>query len=350
MAKNIVRTRPGRAMQAVRDRDVAAEVVGVNLARYKVGAFVLSSAYAAWPARCTRRTREYVTARLVGLLLSIQFIAIIIVGGVGTIFGSILGAILFTVLPRVDRERERQHALRECHGTGGGLTVQSLNQVLFGLLIIFFLVLEPLGLAEVWLRITRTSRPGRSRIDVYPVPEDVPMLLVTAHSRAMMRYFAVVGAVVLPLPHAVAQGARRRRERRASPVTRSTSAHSRRSATPSPYRQAHARRPDGVLRQGQRRGGRHWREVQGEDPRRGHHLCQPIDGSAEVPEDPRPGRDVRPRGRHRPDQGHPSLARGRQHRRHTSHVRRGVGAKGEPPSVGTSIPAAGDQRRGVCAH
>ena len=92
LAKNIVRTRPGRAMQAIRDRDVAAEVIGVSLARYKVGAFAVSSALAAVAGgllggyQRVRRARSEWT-----LFLSIQFVAIIIVGGLGTIFGSILG-------------------------------------------------------------------------------------------------------------------------------------------------------------------------------------------------------------------------------------------------------------------
>ncbi|MDQ3106284.1 MAG: branched-chain amino acid ABC transporter permease, partial [Actinomycetota bacterium] len=99
LAKNIVRSRPGRAMQAIRDRDVAAAVVGVNLARYKVGAFVLSSAYAAVAGALYGSYFNFVNPEYWNLFLSIQFIAMVIVGGVGTIFGSILGGIFVGSVP-----------------------------------------------------------------------------------------------------------------------------------------------------------------------------------------------------------------------------------------------------------
>jgi len=156
LAKNIVRTRTGRAMQAVRDRDVAAEVIGVSLARYKVGAFVISSAMAAVAGGLFGAYQQFVTPDSWNLFLSIQYIAIIIVGGVGTIFGSILGALFVGAVPQVvDKFSGHIPFVSKSTTSASGfhLTVFQLNQMIFGALIVLFLVVEPLGLAAVWLRI-----------------------------------------------------------------------------------------------------------------------------------------------------------------------------------------------------
>src|SRR5918996_3283344 len=103
LVKNIVRTRPGRALQAVRDRDVAAEVIGVSLFRYKVGAFVVSSAIAAVAGSLYGLYLRLLTPNeeSLGIVLSIQYLAVIVVGGIGTIYGSIFGAVLVGALPTI---------------------------------------------------------------------------------------------------------------------------------------------------------------------------------------------------------------------------------------------------------
>lgn len=151
LTKNIVRTRPGRAMQAVRDRDVAAEVIGVSVARYKVGAFVVSSAFAALAGALYGAFQQYVAPTSWDLFLAIQFIAMIIVGGVGTVFGSVLGAIFLVTIPELIRTNSDKIP-GVAQTAGDGLTVFQLNQMIFGALIVLFLVLEPRGLAALWLR------------------------------------------------------------------------------------------------------------------------------------------------------------------------------------------------------
>ena len=155
LAKNVARSRPGRAMQAVRDRDVAAEVIGVSMFRTKVGAFVISSALAAMAGALFGAYQQFVEPNGFDLSISIQYIAIIIVGGVGTIFGSILGAIFIGAVPQiVDRySKDIPFIAKTASGSGFHLTVFQLNQIIFGALIVVFLVLEPRGLAAVWLRI-----------------------------------------------------------------------------------------------------------------------------------------------------------------------------------------------------
>ncbi|RZQ65135.1 branched-chain amino acid ABC transporter permease [Amycolatopsis suaedae] len=154
LAKNLVRTRPGRALQAIRDRDQAAEVIGVRAGRYKVGAFMISSAIAAMAGALFGSYQQFVSPDEWNLLLSIQYIAIIIVGGLGTIFGSVLGALFVGALPAlIDRYSEVIPGVQTSVGDDGFISVFALNQAIFGVLIVLFLVFEPLGLAGIWLRI-----------------------------------------------------------------------------------------------------------------------------------------------------------------------------------------------------
>ena len=153
LAKNLVRTRPGRAMQAVRDRDVAAEIIGVRLGRYKVGAFAVSSAMAAAAGALYGSYQQFVSPDEWTLFLSIQYIAIIIVGGIGTIFGAIVGAVFLGGLPGlIDRYSDSIPFVATSATDDGFITVFALNQAIFGLLIVLFLVFEPRGIAAVWLR------------------------------------------------------------------------------------------------------------------------------------------------------------------------------------------------------
>lgn len=154
LSKNLVRTRPGRALQAVRDRDVAAEVIGVQIGRYKVGAFAMSSGLAALAGALLGSYQQFVTPEQFNLFLSIQYIAIIIVGGVGTIFGSILGALVLGGLPGlIDQYSASIPGVTTGSGDSGFISVFSLNQAIFGLLIVLFLVFEPRGIAALWLRV-----------------------------------------------------------------------------------------------------------------------------------------------------------------------------------------------------
>lgn len=154
LAKNLARTRPGRAMQAVRDRDVAAEVIGVSAGRYKIGAFAVSSAMAAVGGALFGAYQQFVSPEEWGLLLAVQFIAVIIVGGMGTVFGSVLGALFVGALPAlIDRYSDVIPGVSSGAGSEGFISVFALNQVLFGVLIVLFLVFEPRGLAGIWLRI-----------------------------------------------------------------------------------------------------------------------------------------------------------------------------------------------------
>lgn len=156
LSKNLVRSRAGRAMQAVRDRDLSAEVIGVNLARYKVGAFAWSSAFAALSGALYGVVTERVEASIFNLFLSITFVAMVIIGGVGTIFGSVLGALLvFGGQQFISRNSDLflfDPIIQSSPTDSGYFSIGEFNSVLFGLFIILFLLFEPRGLAALWLR------------------------------------------------------------------------------------------------------------------------------------------------------------------------------------------------------
>src|SRR5690606_24753725 len=103
-ARNIARSRIGRAFTAIRDRDVAAGVMGVNLTRYKATAFAISSFYAGCCGALLYVVPGFLAPNGVfSLEVSVLFIAMLLIGGVGTISGAILGAFFITFLPTVTR-------------------------------------------------------------------------------------------------------------------------------------------------------------------------------------------------------------------------------------------------------
>ena len=153
LARNLVRSRTGRAFAAIRDRDVAAAVIGVDLTRYKVIAFAVSSFYAGVAGALLYVIPQTFTAGNFNLLMSIQFIAMILIGGVATISGSIMGAFFITLLPRITSELPALLPFISTSATGGGITLVQVESILYGLLIIGFLLFEPKGLFGIWIRI-----------------------------------------------------------------------------------------------------------------------------------------------------------------------------------------------------
>ncbi len=153
LVKNLMRTRLGRAFQAVRDRDAAAEVIGVRIARTKVYSFVISSSLAAVAGGLYGSYQRFVNPEGFGLFLSIEYVAMIVIGGVATVYGPILGALFITAMPFLIEEWSDRIPGVATQPGESGITVFALNQALFGLLIIGFLIVEPRGLAALWARI-----------------------------------------------------------------------------------------------------------------------------------------------------------------------------------------------------
>ncbi|MCA0405184.1 MAG: branched-chain amino acid ABC transporter permease [Proteobacteria bacterium] len=151
-AANLFRTRIGRAFIAIRDRDISAEVLGIPLLRYKLMSFALASFYAGVAGGLWAYFFRVVTPESFPFVYSIFFLAAIIVGGMGSILGSILGAVFMTMVPEV---------LKIGVGVASPLlsdavaVLSPVRTIVFGILIIGFLVFEPHGLAEIWSRIRR---------------------------------------------------------------------------------------------------------------------------------------------------------------------------------------------------
>jgi branched-chain amino acid transport system permease protein len=142
---NLTRTRMGRALQAVRDREVAAALMGVDLARTKLMAFVISAFLAGVCGALFGAYTRHVDPLQWDLILSIQFVAIIIVGGVGTVSGAILGSIFVTGLPLVLANYSTSVPFIQQTAGSSGIAVGDATNIVYGLLIVLFLVLEPRG-------------------------------------------------------------------------------------------------------------------------------------------------------------------------------------------------------------
>lgn len=154
-AKNLTRSKIGRALSAIRDRDLAASMMGIDLSRYKTIAFVVSSFYAGVAGALIYSVIGRLLPESFNLLLSVQYIAMILIGGVATVSGAIMGAGFLTFLPRIVRWLASFPVFGFISTSpGGGFpTVAHIEQILFGALIVVFLIFEPLGLYGIWIRI-----------------------------------------------------------------------------------------------------------------------------------------------------------------------------------------------------
>ena len=150
---NPVRSRVGRAFIAIRDQDIAAEIIGINIFRYKLLAFAISSFYAGVTGVLYTYYLGIANYEQFQITTSIDYLAMIIIGGLGSVQGAVFGAIFVTLLPIV---------LRTSMETFGGLffssgavlnIIPNLRLIVFGLLIIVFLIVEPEGLNRLWRNI-----------------------------------------------------------------------------------------------------------------------------------------------------------------------------------------------------
>ena len=150
---NLMRTRVGRAFVAIRDQDIAAEIIGINIFRYKLLAFAISSFYAGVTGVLYTYYLGIANYEQYQITTSIDYLAMIIIGGLGSVQGAVFGAIFVTLLPIV---------IRIAMETFGGLIFSSgallniipnLRLIVFGLLIIVFLIVEPEGLNRLWRNI-----------------------------------------------------------------------------------------------------------------------------------------------------------------------------------------------------
>jgi len=144
---NLFRSRIGRAFLAVRDQDVAASVIGVNVFRYKLLAFATSSFFVGLAGALIAYYRNIVSWERFTLETSLFYLAMIIVGGLGSIRGSFFGAALITLLPALITNAGR---MLQDSAPAIASQLPNIQQASFGLIIILFLVFEPKGLSKLW--------------------------------------------------------------------------------------------------------------------------------------------------------------------------------------------------------
>jgi len=156
-ARNLMKTRVGRAFIAIRDSDIAAETMGVNLTLYKTLAFAISAFYAGIAGGLMAFLLGFINPSSFNFILSIYFLAFVIVGGLGSIFGSIMGGVVMTWLLLVlDKVQELPYlgaaliSFSERWMNLAGLP--NIASIIFGLIIILLVVFEPLGLYGFWIR------------------------------------------------------------------------------------------------------------------------------------------------------------------------------------------------------
>jgi branched-chain amino acid transport system permease protein len=155
-AWNLFRTRIGRAFIAVRDRDYSAEVLGVNLLRYKLLAFALSSFYAGVAGALMAYFFRFIGPEHFGFSVSVFFLAAIIIGGLGSVLGAILGTVFMTVVPEL--LKELVGLLGPYYPVQAQIVLAPAREFVFGLLIVLFLLFEPNGIVQMWRRLRETTR------------------------------------------------------------------------------------------------------------------------------------------------------------------------------------------------
>jgi len=155
IAVNLMRTRYGRAFVAIRDNDRAAEGMGIPIFPYKLLSFAISSFYAGVAGALWAYYMVSITTEPFNLGLSVEFIAMVIIGGLGSVAGAIYGAIFITGLNEGLRWLTDLLMSTDLF-SAIGLSMAPLRELTFGLAIVLFILLEPRGLAEVW-RIIRSN-------------------------------------------------------------------------------------------------------------------------------------------------------------------------------------------------
>ncbi|MGF7158634.1 branched-chain amino acid transport system permease protein [Rhodoligotrophos appendicifer] len=154
LAANLMRTRDGRALIAVRDHYLSAEMMGINLTKYRTMAFGISSFYAGIGGALYAHYIGYMSVEGIDILFSIQFLAMIIIGGLGSIMGSLLGTIFIVLLPELTGAMAsalQGSAIDNALHLKDGITY--LREMMIGAVIILFLIFEPDGLAHRWRQI-----------------------------------------------------------------------------------------------------------------------------------------------------------------------------------------------------
>jgi branched-chain amino acid transport system permease protein len=153
-ARNLVHSRPGRALQQVRDSEIAAAVMGVNVPAYKAWAFTFSSMYAGLAGVLYALAYQRIVPESFGFLFSIDFLVMIVIGGLGSIGGAIAGAVLVTALPQLLDRYAESLPLVVAPGADGLQSAEA-ARFIYGTAVVVILIFAPRGLAGLMARLAR---------------------------------------------------------------------------------------------------------------------------------------------------------------------------------------------------
>lgn len=157
-ARGVLRGRPGRALNAIRDHRVAAGVLGVPVARLRAGVFVLSSMYAGLAGVLLALVFQRTVPDYFGMTLSLEYLAMIVIGGLGSVTGAVAGAVLVSVLPQLLTRYSEALPLVSAPGSGG-ITPGEASRYLYGAAVVAVVLFLPGGLVSLAARRNRPT-PG----------------------------------------------------------------------------------------------------------------------------------------------------------------------------------------------
>ncbi|MBT4266724.1 MAG: branched-chain amino acid ABC transporter permease [Deltaproteobacteria bacterium] len=145
-AKNILRSPTGRAMISIRDSEVASQAIGVNLMKYKAIAFALSAFFTGVAGSLSAHKLSFISPESFNFLESVKYLAMIIIGGLGSLHGAVLGTAFLLFLPGVIMVVKDflPHAIANQTG---------LEPMLMGLVIVLFILFEPMGIYGRWFKV-----------------------------------------------------------------------------------------------------------------------------------------------------------------------------------------------------
>ncbi|MEV5827103.1 branched-chain amino acid ABC transporter permease [Spirillospora sp. NPDC052242] len=161
IARGILRGRPGRAMNTIRDHEVAASVMGVPVARYRSGVFVLSSMYAGAAGALLALAFRRTVPEYFGMFLSLDYLAMIVIGGLGSAAGAVAGAVFVSVLPQLLTRFGNDLPLVAEPGSEGVSPAEA-ARILYGAAVVAVVLFLPGGLLGLWARLRLAAARRRS--------------------------------------------------------------------------------------------------------------------------------------------------------------------------------------------
>tara|TARA_B100000315_G_scaffold20204_1_gene17751 strand:- start:4367 stop:5398 length:1032 start_codon:yes stop_codon:yes gene_type:complete len=147
VSRRIVKSKLGRAFMAIRDSEQAAQASGINLAKYKMLSFFISGLFAGFAGVLFAHTNHFISTDHFDILLSIYFIVMVFIGGIGSIYGAVLGTLFIVLMENLFIPLFKDGLVKYIN-----LEVGDFQAFIFGLIMLLFIIFQPLGLYGMWLK------------------------------------------------------------------------------------------------------------------------------------------------------------------------------------------------------